>query len=43
MAEDFEASISKFKNLLTKFLEEDHQVIDDTCLEKLLTHLSAEG
>ncbi|CAB3378906.1 Hypothetical predicted protein [Cloeon dipterum] len=30
----------KLKTLLTKFMVHDHEVIDDTCLEKLLTQLS---
>ncbi|XP_059475222.1 uncharacterized protein LOC132196521 [Neocloeon triangulifer] len=32
----------KLQLLLTKFMVQDHQVIDDTCLEKLLTQLSKE-
>ncbi|KAF4519207.1 hypothetical protein B566_EDAN013501 [Ephemera danica] len=40
MPEDLQTTVSKFQHLLKKFLEEDHQVVDDTCLEKLLTHLS---
>lgn len=40
MPEDLQTTVSKFQQLLKKFLEEDHQVVDDTCLEKLLTHLS---